>query len=452
MTARPERPRWCRVLCMLPVLCFVSALYAAPRCPTPAGDERPWVRDERPAQLVEALAAGPLRERLARCLQDAPGPALRTIGHRGAPLRYPEHTRESYRAAAQLGAATLECDVAVTSDGALVCRHAQCDLHRTTNILATTLASRCTKGFVPARFNGDGSLQAEATATCCTTDLTEAEFLTLRGRHDRVNVKASTIPEWFAPAAAAAEPADCASDGTLLTHRQSIELFKTLGTAMAPELKAQERSGRAGFAAQAELADQLLDAYREAAVPPERLWLQSFEPAVVAHWLKTAGDYAHRVVWLDGRYRLPGFDHRNRQQNAETLARMQRLGLQNVAPPIWMLLERGAAGPEPSVYAQQLRAADMTILTWTVERSGALSSGGGWYYQTLNGLNRAAQDRRPGWVSKDADQLQVLQVLFDEVAVAGVFSDWPSTTALVDRCLANGHASAGWNHGGALPK
>jgi glycerophosphoryl diester phosphodiesterase len=38
-----------------------------------------------------------------------------------------------------MGAGILECDVTFTRDRELVCRHAQCDLHTTTNILDTPL-------------------------------------------------------------------------------------------------------------------------------------------------------------------------------------------------------------------------------------------------------------------------------------------------------------------------
>ena len=34
-----------------------------------------------------------------------------SIGHRGAGLQYPEHTKESYLAAAKQGAGIIECDV-----------------------------------------------------------------------------------------------------------------------------------------------------------------------------------------------------------------------------------------------------------------------------------------------------------------------------------------------------
>ena len=38
-----------------------------------------------------------------------------------------------------MGAGIVECDVTFTKDGQLVCRHAECDLHTTTNIVATPL-------------------------------------------------------------------------------------------------------------------------------------------------------------------------------------------------------------------------------------------------------------------------------------------------------------------------
>ena len=61
----------------------------------------------RPFYLVQGRDAGPLKSRLLRC-QD--GPFRRTsfsIAHRGAPLQFPEHTRESYEAGARMGAGVV---------------------------------------------------------------------------------------------------------------------------------------------------------------------------------------------------------------------------------------------------------------------------------------------------------------------------------------------------------
>ncbi|NCV86976.1 MAG: hypothetical protein EBW14_14165, partial [Oxalobacteraceae bacterium] len=98
-----------------------------------------------------------------------------SIAHRGAPLFFPEHTVESLAAANLMGAGIFECDVTFTKDKQLVCRHAQNDLHSTTNILKTGLSKKCTRPFVPSNENSD------AVADCRTTDLTLEEFQSLKG-------------------------------------------------------------------------------------------------------------------------------------------------------------------------------------------------------------------------------------------------------------------------------
>ena len=125
----------------------------------------------RPYYLVEDMDESKLKRELQKCSE---GPFKKTdfsIGHRGAALQFPEHTRESYVAAARMGAGIVECDVTFTQDRELVCRHSQCDLHTTTNILATPLAEKCTVPFSPAEFDEDGNRVKSASARCCTSDI-----------------------------------------------------------------------------------------------------------------------------------------------------------------------------------------------------------------------------------------------------------------------------------------
>ena len=77
-----------------------------------------------------------------------------------------------------------------------MCRHAQNDLHTTTNILVTPLAAKCTTPFTPACSDADGRLVTPARAECRTSDITLAEFKTLRGKMDAFNPAART-PEEF---------------------------------------------------------------------------------------------------------------------------------------------------------------------------------------------------------------------------------------------------------------
>ena len=78
----------------------------------------------RPFYLVDDMEPSELQTELLACQK---GPFEKTnfsIGHRGAAMQFPEHTKESYTAAAHMGAGIVECDVTFTSDGELVCRHA----------------------------------------------------------------------------------------------------------------------------------------------------------------------------------------------------------------------------------------------------------------------------------------------------------------------------------------
>jgi glycerophosphoryl diester phosphodiesterase len=119
----------------------------------------------RPFYLVDKMKDGPLKTQLSQCT----GPFHKTdfsFGHRGAALQFPEHSRESYLAAARMGAGVIECDVTFTKDRQLVCRHSQCDLHTTTNILSVpALAAKCSQAFTPA----DPATGKKASAKCCTS-------------------------------------------------------------------------------------------------------------------------------------------------------------------------------------------------------------------------------------------------------------------------------------------
>jgi glycerophosphoryl diester phosphodiesterase len=65
----------------------------------------------RPLFLVNDMADSRLKSRLLSCEDRRVTPREFSIGHRGAALQFPEHTRESYEAGARMGAGILECDV-----------------------------------------------------------------------------------------------------------------------------------------------------------------------------------------------------------------------------------------------------------------------------------------------------------------------------------------------------
>lgn len=370
----------------------------------------------RPFWLAETLPDGELRDSLMSCDTSNIASSPFSIGHRGAPMQFPEHTRESYIAAARMGAGILECDVSFTRDKALVCRHSQCDLHTTTNILETELASQCA---VPPNFDSDTPF---AEVQCCTSDLALAEFKTLEGKMDAGNSEAATVEEYIA-STSPWRTDGYASRGNLMTHAESVALFDALGTDMTPELKKVVRED-IDFP-RTEQADQMLAEYREAGIDPSRVWPQSFEEEDIQHWLATAPDFAEQVVYLDDRYNDDGFDPMAPDSWVPDMQTLYADGVRWLAPPTWVLVTAEDGQMVPSAYAEAVIDAGLGLITWTLERSGPLTpeSPGGWYYQSVAEL-----------IDDESDVLQLLDVLAKDVGVTGVFSDWPATTSFYAHC------------------
>ena len=394
------------------------------------GDDAPPVDPgPRALALLDQLEPGALRARLDAC-RDGPFQATTfSIGHRGAPRHYPEHTLESYEAAARMGAGMLECDVTFTSDRVFVCRHSQCDLATTTNILQTPLASTCRAPFRSADVDPEtGEVLRPARARCCTSELTLAQFRSLRGRHDRVDPSAASIDAFLAPSApplaGAREPG--AATGTLVTHDESIALFDRLGVAMSPELKATELpdDSPVDYSRRAQARD-LIAAYRRAGISPRRVHPQSFDRSDLAVWRETAPDYAQRAIWLDGR---PPAGPTPPLAEFEAL---RRAGVQIIAPPLSRLLRATPSGEiVASDYARRAKRAGLDLVAWTLERSGRIEDGrvGGRDHDFyLSPILPALRN--------DGDVYRILEALHQQVGVLGVFSDWPAAPTYYASCF-----------------
>jgi glycerophosphoryl diester phosphodiesterase len=376
----------------------------------------------RPFYLIDTMDDSDLKTALQQCKA---GPFSRSnfsIGHRGAPLQFPEHTKESYVAAALQGAGIMECDVTFTKDRELVCRHSQCDLHTTTNILAIPeLAAKCSKPFTPADpENGIG-----ASAKCCTSDITLAEFKTLEGKMDGANKMATTADDYL-DGTPSFRTDSYAGSGTLLTHGESIELFKNLGVKFTPELKSPDVDmPYEGDYTQVAYAQQLIDDYKAAGVAPEDVWAQSFNLDDVRYWLANEPAFGNQAVYLDGRYNDEAFDVANPETWSPTMEELVADGVKILAPPMWMLVATDDTGYiVPSAYAKAAKDAGLDLITWTIERSGLLANGGGWYYQTVTDA-----------IDNDGDVYELLDVVAQDVGILGIFSDWPATVTYYANCL-----------------
>jgi glycerophosphoryl diester phosphodiesterase len=376
----------------------------------------------RPFFLVNDMQDSPLKAQLQSCAarRDEFKKTDFSIGHRGAALQFPEHTKQSYEAAVTMGAGIVECDVTFTKDKELVCRHAQNDLHATTNILATPLASTCIKPFTPATIDGNGTLLSPATAECRTSELTLAEFKTLRGKMDASNPRARTVAEYLGGTANfRTDLYSGPSSGTLVSFKDSIELFKKLGVKMTPELKSPAVTMPFdGFTQQA-YAQKMIDELKQAGVPPRRVWPQSFDKNDILYWVQNEPAFGRQAVYLDSAATVAELP------SAADLAAYRAQGIRIVAPPIFALLTADGNGTiMPSQYARNAKAAGLDIITWTLERSGILADGNnGFYYQSFDNA-----------IQREGDMYRVLDVLAKQVGILGIFSDWPATVTFYANC------------------
>ena len=370
----------------------------------------------RPFFLVSQMNDSPLKRKLQSCTNGPFRKSDFSIGHRGAALMFPEHTVESYEAAARMGAGVMECDVTFTKDKELVCRHAQNDLHATTNILLTPLAAKCTKSFSPF----DPNTNTPASAECRASDITLAEFKSLRGKMDGFNPKALTAQEFVAGTPAwRTDLYSGPTSGTLMSHKESIALFKRLGVKMTPELKeASVAMPFEGFTQQ-QYAQKMVDEYKHAGVKPSHVFPQSFNEQDILYWIQNEPSFAKQAVFLDAAETVKDLP------SPEKLNDYKRKGVKIVAPPLFALLALEDGKLVPSAYAKNIKKAELDIITWSLERSGVMAlAKGGWYYQSVT-----------DGIHHEGDILEALHVLNKDVGIRGIFSDWPATVTFYANCM-----------------
>jgi glycerophosphoryl diester phosphodiesterase len=411
----PDRLRLVALVALFPIAAALPA--AAQQATLP----REAQLGPRPFYLVDKMKDGPLKRELSQCT----GPFHRTdfsFGHRGAALQFPEHSRESYLAAARMGAGVIECDVTFTRDRQLVCRHSQCDLHTTTDILTIPdLAAKCSQPFSPA----DPATGRKASAKCCTSDITLGDFKRLTAKMDGFNSDAKT-PEDYQNGTLRWRTDLYANSGTVMTHDEYIALIRSLGLKFTPELKAAELPMPfGGDYTQQKYASQMLAAYKAAGIPASDVFAQSFDLADILYWVKTEPDFAKQAVYLEERYEKQGLDPNKPETWKPSMAELKASGVAILGPPIWAMLTLNDKGEiVPSAYARAAKAAGLDLVGWSLERDGPLNKGGGFYHKSV----RAAIDR-------DGDTLTVLDVLAKQVGVRAMFSDWPATTTFYANCM-----------------
>lgn len=371
----------------------------------------------RPFYLVDDMDDGALKDKLNSCKAGPFKKSDWSIGHRGAPMQFPEHTKESYTAGARMGAGILECDVTFTKDKQLICRHAQNDLHTTTNILKTQLAQTCISPFKPA--NGD----QQAAAECRASEITLAEFKTLNGKMDAANPQAQTVDE-YVDGTAKWRTDLYSTKGTLMTHAESVELIKSLGAKFTPELKSPSVKMPFNGFSQEMYAQAMIDEYKQAGIPASDVFPQSFNLNDILYWIKNEPEFGKQAVYLDASYEIDGWSPMKPESWKHTMPELKAMGINIIARPMWVLVTTESGKMVPSTYAKEAKAAGLEIITWTAERSGLLKDGGGWYYQSTADVT-----------NNDGDVMKLIHILHKEIGIKGLFSDWPATTTFYANCF-----------------
>ena len=310
-----------------------------------------------------------------------------------------------------MGAGIVECDVTFTKDRELICRHAQCDLHTTTDVVTRPeMNAKCTVPYTPG-----------GSPVCCASDFTLEEIKTLCAKMDSRDSGADSAEGYIGGVAAFRTTMYSYECPEVPTHMESIELVQEYGAKFTPELKTpQVDMPYEGDYTQEDYAQQMIDEYIEAGVDPDHVWPQSFLWSDAVYWYENT-DYKQAVA-LEGTYAAYGYSEADFNDH---VADISAAGVPYLAPPQWMLLDLDDDNNMiASDYTGYAKAHGFDIITWTLERSGPLVTGGGWYYQTVGEA-----------ISVDGDQFELLHALQTEVDIVGIFSDWPATTTFYANCM-----------------
>jgi glycerophosphoryl diester phosphodiesterase len=372
---------------------------------------------DRPYYLVNDMDEGPLKEKLESCSEGPFKTSDFVFAHRGASLQYPEHTYNAYNAARRQGAGIIECDVSFTADKQLVCRHAMCDLHTTTNILDTPLAAKCSKPFTPAA-NGTA-----ASAKCCTSDITLAEFQTLCGKQDGSNPNGTTAKEYMDGTPYFRTDLYASGCPKLMSLNEYIKTVDSWDLKFTAELKTPEVKMPFNGYTQEQYAQDMIDAFKTANIEPSRVFAQSFLPADIFYWIDNEPEFGAQAVYLDERVDTPA-GYANATASLPALAAR---GVKIVAPAFFALtkVDNSTGKIVPSEYAIEAKKNNLDIVAWSFERSGWLTiGGGGYYYQYVSSV-----------INNDGDMYTVLDVLAQQVGIKAMFSDWPASVTYYANCF-----------------
>ena len=176
-----------------------------------------------------------------------------------------------------------------------------------------------------------------------------------------------------------------------------------------PELKTPPKAVPMPFNGytQEQFGRDMLDTFLRKGINPLRVWPQSFLPADIFQWLKEYPDtFGPQAVYLDEDGDTP-------DTLVTATARLPTLkseGVNIIAPPFNYLITVGGENNDtliPSDYALAAKAAGLSIISWSFERSGPLAdvqADEEYYYSNFASA-----------ISYDGQEFDVLNVLGNEI-------------------------------------
>jgi glycerophosphoryl diester phosphodiesterase len=332
------------------------------------------------------------------------------IGHRGASGYRPEHTRQAYELAFQLGADFVEPDIVATKDGVLVLRHEN-EISGTTDV-----ASR--SEFADRRTTKE--IDGHELTGWFTEDFTWDELATLRSRE--------RLPELRRLSAS--------FDGQLpilklshlvdLVERQSEELGRELG--IVAEIKHATYFEQAGLPLDELFADEIRRVGW--ADEPGRLVIESFEKTVLGK-IRARGVRGQRIYLLasrgaaadlvarDGAAATPWVDEISEVGLYRLVQRQGDDAIDGISVEKALLLDAAGEGGTTDL-VDRAHAVGLAVFTWTLRPENAFLSQPFQAGGQPDGYGRWQQEFRTVLAS----------------GVDGVFADHPDLAVLVRDALA----------------
>jgi glycerophosphoryl diester phosphodiesterase len=282
---------------------------------------------------------------------------------------------------------------------------------------------QCRQPFTPANATSDAS------ALCCTADITIAEYGTLCSKMDGVNASATNVKDYQngTPGFRTNLYNTC---GQVLTLESYIDLVDSLpGHRMfTPELKTPPAAVPMPFNGytQAQYARDMIETFIGKGIDPKRVWPQSFTPADIYLWLNEYPAFGKQAVYLDE----DGDTASNYTVAVNRLGALKASGVNIIAPPYNYLLSIGGPNNDtivPSIYATTAKEVGLDIISWSFERSGPLDkvyAADDYYWSSVAPI-----------ITYDGQAYEALDVLGREIGIIGMFSDWSATVTYYANCF-----------------